>query len=446
MFFIALVVVFVSIAPSRLATAAPSGLVAAYGFDEGSGTTVTDQSGNGNNGTIANATWAATGKYGHALQFNGTNARINVPDAASLHLTTGLTLEAWVNPSTVNGAWRDVIYKGDDNYYLSATSCCSGRPAGGGIIGGSYGEAYGSVNLTTSTWAYLAVTYDGSNVRLYVNGTQVASTAHTGAISTSTNQLQIGGDSLYGQYFAGMIDEVRLYNTALTAAQIQTDMTTPITPTGPDTQPPTQPTGLTANAISGGEVDLSWTGSTDNVGVTNYLVERCLTSSCTFAQIGTTGNGTTHHLQGHHRRRRHRLQLPRPRHRRRRQPQPLLQHRHRHHPGAGHAAADAADRADRERDLGRRGRPVLDRLDRQRRRHQLPGRTLPQPRAAPSPRSAPPATAPAPPTRTPPSPPAPATATASAPPTPPPTSAPTPTPPPPPPRRRTRSRRRSRRG
>ena len=48
------------------------GLVAAYGFDEGSGTTVTDASGNGNNGTITNATWATTGKYGKALQFNGT--------------------------------------------------------------------------------------------------------------------------------------------------------------------------------------------------------------------------------------------------------------------------------------------------------------------------------------------------------------------------------------
>ena len=51
-----------------------AGLVAAYGFDEGSGTTVTDASGNGNTGTITNATWAATGKYGKALQFNGTNA------------------------------------------------------------------------------------------------------------------------------------------------------------------------------------------------------------------------------------------------------------------------------------------------------------------------------------------------------------------------------------
>ena len=65
-------------------------------------------------------------------------------------------------------------------------------------------------------------------MRLYVNGTQVASPAKTGAIATSTNPLQIGGDSIYGQYFSGLIDEVRIYNVALTATQIQTDMTTPV--------------------------------------------------------------------------------------------------------------------------------------------------------------------------------------------------------------------------
>ena len=54
----------------------------------------------------------------------------------------------------------------------------------------------------------------------------MASTAHTGAIATSTNPLQIGGDSIYGQFFAGLIDNVRVYNVALTAAQIQTDQTT----------------------------------------------------------------------------------------------------------------------------------------------------------------------------------------------------------------------------
>ena len=63
-----------------------------------------------------------------------------------------------------------------------------------------------------------------------MNGTQVASTAKTGNIATSTNPLTIGSDAIYGQYFAGLIDDVRVYNTALTAAQIQTDMTTPVAP------------------------------------------------------------------------------------------------------------------------------------------------------------------------------------------------------------------------
>ena len=121
-----------------------------------------------------------------------------------------------------------------------------------------------------------------------MNGTQVGSVAHTGSIATSTNPLQIGGDSIYGQHFVGLIDEVRVYNTALTAAQIQTDQATPITPTGPDTTPPVGPASLTATAVSGGEVDLSWPAATDNVGVTGYLVERCTGAGCSsFAQVAT---------------------------------------------------------------------------------------------------------------------------------------------------------------
>src|SRR5690242_1389201 len=221
------------IASAPASMAATTGLVAAYGFDEGSGTTVTDASGNGNTGTITNAAWAATGKYGKALQFNGTNAFVSIPNAASLQLSTGMTLEAWVNPSTVNANWRDVIYKGNDNYYLEATSTSASKPDAGLIAGGSYADAFGTAKLAANTWSYLTETYDGSTLRLYVNGTQVASTAHTGAIATSTNPLQIGGDSIYGQFFAGLIDEVRVYNVALTAAQIQTDMNTPVNPSGP---------------------------------------------------------------------------------------------------------------------------------------------------------------------------------------------------------------------
>ena len=292
---IAAVIVAVELVSAPASMSATTGLVAAYGFDEGSGTTVTDASGNGNTGTITNATWAATGKYGKALQFNGTNALVSIPSAASLQLSTGMTLEAWVNPSTVNSAWRDVIYKGNDNFYLEATSDHSSHPDAGMIAGGSYADAFGTAALTANTWSYLTETYDGSTLRLYVNGTQVASTAHTGAIASSTNPLQIGGDSLYGQNFAGLIDEVRIYNVALTAAQIQTDMATPVN-NGPDTTPPTQPGTLTATAASASEVDLSWGASTDNVGVTGYQVERCQGSGCTnFAQIATTtGTGTTY--------------------------------------------------------------------------------------------------------------------------------------------------------
>jgi chitodextrinase len=269
------------------AMAQTSGLVAAYSFNEGSGTTVADGSGKGNSGTISGATWTTSGKYGSGLTFNGTSARVSINNSASLQLTTGMTLEAWVNPSTVSSAWRDVIYKGNDNYYLEATSTTSSRPAMGGTFSSSL--LVGTAALTANAWAHLAATYDGTTMRLYVNGTQVASRAQTGAIATSTNPLQIGSDSLYGQYFKGIIDEVRVYNVALTAAQIQADMNTPI---GPDTQAPAAPATLTATAVSGSQINLSWAASTDNVGVTGYLIERQGGGVTSFTQIGTSTTTT----------------------------------------------------------------------------------------------------------------------------------------------------------
>ena len=270
-----------------------SGLVAAYSFDEGTGTTVNDLSGNGNTGTVANTTWTSSGKYGNALVFNGTSSRVTVNDSSSLHLTNGMTLEAWVKPSTVSSSWRDVIYKGNDNYFLEGTSSNSSVPAGGGTFGGASGLVVGSSSLTVNTWSHLALTYDGATLRLYVNGVQVSSVAQTGNLLTSTNPLQIGGDSIFGQYFAGTIDEVRVYNTALNQAQIQSDMGIPVGGGVVDTQPPTVPSNLTATAISGTQINLSWTASTDNVGVTGYMVERCQGTGCTnFAQIGTTTTTT----------------------------------------------------------------------------------------------------------------------------------------------------------
>ena len=80
------------------------GLVAAYSFDEGAGTTAADSSGNANNGTIGSATWTTNGVYGDALIFNGTSSFVTVNDSPSLHLNTGMTLEAWVNPAVIDSA------------------------------------------------------------------------------------------------------------------------------------------------------------------------------------------------------------------------------------------------------------------------------------------------------------------------------------------------------
>ena len=207
--------------------AQPSGLVASFAFDEGSGLTVADGSGNGNNGTISNAAWTDTGKYGAALVFNGSDSLITIPDSASLRLKHSMTLEAWVNPSVVNGLWRDVLDKGSD-YSLEGTSSGQATPAGGATIASSVAMSQGTAPLPVNTWSHLAVTYDGSLLRYYVNGALVSSRAHQGEIASSSNPLEIGGDRILGRYFEGKIDEVRVYNVALTQLQVQNDMVTPL--------------------------------------------------------------------------------------------------------------------------------------------------------------------------------------------------------------------------
>ena len=194
--------------------------------------------GTGTSGTISGAAWVSAGKYGGALSFNGSSARVTVPNSASLQLSSGMTLEAWVDPASVSSAWRDVIYKGNDNYYLMGTTDHSGVPAGAVAVAGSSAHAYGAGTLPANSWSYLAATYDGTTLRLYVNGTLAASQAASGAITSSINPLTIGSDPIWGQYFNGLIDQVRIYNTPLSASQIQTDMTTPISGGSTDTKPP----------------------------------------------------------------------------------------------------------------------------------------------------------------------------------------------------------------
>jgi glucose/arabinose dehydrogenase/PKD repeat protein len=207
-----------------------SGLVAAFGFNETSGTIAPDASGTGNDGTILNAT-RTTGKYGSALVFNGSNAWVTVADAASLDLTAGMTLEAWVYPRTSSG-WRTVVLKeraGQQLSYALYGNTNTNR-ASVEISNGSNLDVRAPATLALNAWSHLAATYDGATLRLFVNGTQVGSRAVTGAMVVSGNPLRIGGNSVWGEYFNGYIDELRVYNRALSASEIATDMNTPIVP------------------------------------------------------------------------------------------------------------------------------------------------------------------------------------------------------------------------
>ena len=205
------------------------GPVAAYGFEEGNGLLAADVSGNGNDGTISAAVWSAAGRFGNALSFNGSSARVNIPDSPSLDLTAAMTLEAWVYPTTLSG-WRTVILKetsGGLAYSLYAHDNAP-RPAAYVNLGGGDVSAPGIQALPLNTWTHLAATYDGSILRIFVNGNQVGSRSVGGSITVSTGALRIGGNALWGEYFAGLIDEVRIYNRTLTQAEILADMNTPV--------------------------------------------------------------------------------------------------------------------------------------------------------------------------------------------------------------------------
>jgi Protein of unknown function (DUF4038)/Concanavalin A-like lectin/glucanases superfamily/Putative collagen-binding domain of a collagenase len=203
-----------------------TGPVAAFGFDEGGGATTTDSTSNRLVGTLSNATWTA-GKYGGALSFNGTNARVNVPHNAVLNLTTAMTLEAWVKPTT-QPDWSTIVMKersGALSYVLYGDAL---TPVGDFTTGSTYHSLYGTSTFPTGSWTHLAVTYDQSTLRLYKNGVAAGTLASTDSITTSTNPLSIGGNNVWGEWFNGAIDEVRIYDRALSAAEIVNDMNTPI--------------------------------------------------------------------------------------------------------------------------------------------------------------------------------------------------------------------------
>jgi hypothetical protein len=203
----------------------PVAPVAAYSFNQLTGTTLTDVAGNHDGTLEGGPAWRFSGKYGRALEFDGTNDLVKIADANDLDLTGAFTLEAWVRPDTLTAG--TVIQKAQSSsesiwgYWLNAgRTATEGKPSTTVGKPGTLIEAIGTSATPTGAWTHLAATSDGSTLRLYVNGSQVASTAAV-PVAETNGQLKIGS-GITG-WFDGTIDELRIYNVALSQARIEVD-------------------------------------------------------------------------------------------------------------------------------------------------------------------------------------------------------------------------------
>jgi hypothetical protein len=199
------------------------GLVAAYSFDTLEAGTVRDSSGNGLHGVISGAV-PAPGRTGAGLFFDGVNDWVRVADDDRLDQPR-MTIAAWVRPASVD-AWDAVLAKGSSltmNYVLYSSNGTR-RPSGMFSVSGNEREVEGPTTIPTNAWTHVAASFDGARIRVYVNGVLVRIGVRTGAIDASTGVLGIGGHPVLGQYFAGVIDDVRIYNRALLDAEVHADM------------------------------------------------------------------------------------------------------------------------------------------------------------------------------------------------------------------------------
>lgn len=282
-----------------------TGLKIAYALGEGSGGTTSDSSGNTHTGTLVGPTWVSTGKYGNALLFDGVNDYVSTPDVGDLDFTNGMTLEMWVYPSTtpVGPTYWTGIAKAYVYYLYPTHGDHSNYPIIGFENNGQETQLPGTSVLPAATWSYLVGTYDGSTLRLYVNGSQVSSMSGPGNIDTNNAAIWLGGNESYGEYFPGIIDNVRIYNRALSVSEIQTNMSLAIT-SGQDLTPPTI-SSVTSSNLTSSSARITWTtneasdsqveyGLTTTYGTTTTLNSSQVTSH-TVDLVGLSSSSTYHY-------------------------------------------------------------------------------------------------------------------------------------------------------
>jgi len=205
------------------------GLIGWWMLDEGTGTTVADSSGAGHDGFFVDSTpeWVP-GMYGKALKFDGTD-KVEIPDHQDFHLTDSMSVALWMQPEAeqTNSAKLFIKQKtGQYPYSLQYDDTAQGLFA---TINAStrYDTAPHIPNFP-GEWAHMCFTFDGSILILYKDGEEVASVGTTGQLQQNDLSLSIGCRLDYDQNFNGIIDDVRLFNRALTPEEIKLFMVPPV--------------------------------------------------------------------------------------------------------------------------------------------------------------------------------------------------------------------------
>jgi len=207
-------------------------LVLYLSFDEGKGKAAKDVSKHKNNGTLHKAEWDK-GKHGNAVKLTGEKGGwVEVPDSASLDITDEITIAHWIYPTKFTDEWNRIVvktWKGDTDpwmiYGTYQVGDGNGKTGFNVFAGGEARWGHTDEALKVDTWTHMAATYDGKVLKIYYNGELKMEEKGSGKIDTNDVPVSIGRNSEGDrEHYAGLIDEVAIWNKALTPAQIKEAM------------------------------------------------------------------------------------------------------------------------------------------------------------------------------------------------------------------------------
>jgi len=206
-----------NIAQSQVVT---DGLVSYWTFDKADidGETVKDVFGN-NDGALVGDPKIVQGKVGDALEFNGTSDYVEIPDDESLDLWDSYTLEAWIYQlESRSSRIIDKITAGtSDGPHLDTHPGTKLRSCAGNCISTE-------IDYSLETWVHAVNTFDDGQVKLYIDGSVEGEGEVNSPLPGNSLSVKIAADSNGQNLFLGIIDEVRIYNRALTGDEVEQNM------------------------------------------------------------------------------------------------------------------------------------------------------------------------------------------------------------------------------